>query len=559
MKIDFRDDAKLNKEVYLDFRSFCTSNKNYFTEIIDKMSSPLKENLDWWVGSTASRNIIDFSLYRDFCIILFIKKLIKNNQDIEEIIVESKVVKKILRSFINDDKIKISVKKNKNRPRFLKTLIIFLYHVTYNIIKYYACRLSSHKKKTLPKLPLTFIDTYVTPRHNTSYYDSLWDLLDTNEKKTIFFLPTLAYTKIREFYSTFKKLRETSNPSFVLKEDYLKISDVLYALFYFLRIKFIKIKPIYHEDINISQLFISDFKSYEGYNNSVNGILNFRFFMRLKQAEVDLRMVVDWWENSLQDRGLHLGIYHYYKNTTALAYQAGPKNLALQLSPTPYEQTNHVVPKTIAVVGKGFVEGIKQVNQKQNVITAPAFRFYSIYNNFVHSPDQSTCTILVLLPLYQGMSLNMLEHIHSYIKKKNSSNIRILVRPHPTTEIKVLKKLFKKLSKNFEIVTGDIAKSLSKTNIVVGSASNTCLEAMGLGIPVIVIEQTFLETYGLSTIPKEIPQHFWRRCTSGDDIFDAIEYFKNQSQNNQDIGHYIREKYFEQVTRNSVTKFLKLK
>jgi len=559
MKIDFRDDTKLNEEVYLDFQSFCISNKNYFTEIIDKMSYPLKENLDWWVGSTASRNIIDFPLYRDFCIILFVKKLIKNNQDIEEIIVESKVVKKILRSFIVNNRTKIRVVKNKNRPGILKKLIIFLYHIIFNITKLYACRLSSHKKATLPKLPLTFIDTYVTPKHNTSYYDGLWDLLDINEKKTIFFLPTLAYTKIREFYSTFKKLREMTNPSFVLKEDYLKISDVFYALFYFLRIKFIKIRPIYHEDINISQLFISDFKSYEGYNNFVNGILNFRFFMRLKQAGVDLRMVVDWWENSLQDRGLHLGIYHYYKNIIVLAYSAGPKNLALQLCPTPYEQTNHVVPNTIAVVGKGFVEGIKQVNQKQNVITAPAFRFYSIYNNFVHSPDQSIFTILVLLPLYQEMSLNMLKNIHAYIKKKNSSKIRILVRPHPATEIKILKKIFKKLSKNFEIVTGDIVKSLSKTNIVVGSTSNTCLEAMGLGIPVIVIEQTFLETYGLSTIPKEIPQDYWRRCTSEDDIFNAIEYFKNKSQNIKDISYYIRENYFEQVTRNSVLKFLELK
>ena len=82
---------------------------------------------------------------------------------------------------------------------------------------------------------------------------------------------------------------------------------------------------------------------------------------------------------------------------------------------------------------------------------------------------------------------------------------------------------------------------------------------MGLGIPVIVIEQTFLETYGLSTIPKEIPQEYWRRCTSEDDIFNAIEYFKNKSQNIKDIGYYIRENYFEQVTRNSVLKFLELK
>ena len=66
------------------------------------------------LSSTASRNITDYSLYRDFCTILFIKKLIKNNKDIGEVIVETKNVKEILKSFIINDKIKISVKKNKD-------------------------------------------------------------------------------------------------------------------------------------------------------------------------------------------------------------------------------------------------------------------------------------------------------------------------------------------------------------------------------------------------------------------------------------------------------------
>ena len=112
--------------------------------------------------------------------------------------------------------------------------------------------------------------------------------------------------------------------------------------------------------------------------------------------------------------------------------------------------------------------------------------------------------------------------------------------------------------KNFEIVTGDIVASLSKANILVGSMTTACLEAMGLGIPVIVLEQPY-GLFGLLTIPRGIPQNFWKYCTSAEDIFDAINYFRSKAENSQDTRNYIRENYFEQVTKDSIVKFLELK
>lgn len=561
MKIDFSDHTKLDKETYLAFQSFCNDNKNYFNEIIGKIYNSLNKNLDWLLSSTASRNITDYSLYRDFCTILFIKKLIKNNKDIDEVIVETKNVKKILKSFIINDKIKINVKKNKNRPGVLKKILVFLYCIMFNIIKYCACRLSSYKKTNLPKLPLTLIDTNVvqnaTSSYNKSFYGNLWDLLEDDQKKTIFFLPNIFCTNVWTLYSVFTKLRKT-DPSFVIKEDYLKISDILYALFYCLRIRFIKIKSIYHEDVDISQLFISDLRSLEGYQNSVQGILTFRFFMRLKEIGVNLKMVVDWWENQPHDKGLHLGIHEFYQRTSVLGYTSGPSNLALQYYPTSYEHINHVVPNTISVQGKAYINGIKKINLKQKVNVAPAFRFYSVYNNFLHSPDPSIYTILVLLPVYLKNSLYILKSINVYIKKYNPSKIRIWIKPHPTMKNKAIKKLTKNLSINCEIVTGDIVASLSKANILVGSMTTTCLEAMGLGIPVIVLEQPY-GLFGLLTMPKGIPQNFWKHCTSAEDIFDAIDYFRSKAENFQDTRDYIRENYFEQVTKDSIEKFLELK
>ena len=78
---------------------------------------------------------------------------------------------------------------------------------------------------------------------------------------------------------------------------------------------------------------------------------------------------------------------------------------------------------------------------------------------------------------------------------------------------KAVKTLSENLSNNCEITTDDVMKNLSKANVLIGSMTSTCLEAMALGIPVIVLEQPY-GLFGLLTVPKEIPQNYWKYCTS---------------------------------------------
>ena len=74
--------------------------------------------------------------------------------------------------------------------------------------------------------------------------------------------------------------------------------------------------------------------------------------MRLKKMNVKIKMIIDWWENQPLDKGLHLGINKFYENTSVLAYQGFPTNLAVQYYPKKYEQAYKVVPDTISVTGK---------------------------------------------------------------------------------------------------------------------------------------------------------------------------------------------------------------
>ena len=57
---------------YSLFKTFCEKNIDYYSDTIEKISKSLKDNVDWWVSSTATRNIIDYKLYHEFSIIIYV-------------------------------------------------------------------------------------------------------------------------------------------------------------------------------------------------------------------------------------------------------------------------------------------------------------------------------------------------------------------------------------------------------------------------------------------------------------------------------------------------------
>ena len=65
-----------------------------------------------------------------------------------------------------------------------------------------------------------------------------------------------------------------------------------------------------------------------------------------------------------------------------------------------------------------------------------------------------------------------------------------------------------------------------------------------------------------NTIPEEIPQDLWHSCRTSNGINNAIEFYRNRSDEeiarHKEIGIRIRKDYFEPVTKESVFKFLML-
>ena len=143
----------------------------------------------------------------------------------------------------------ISIKFNEKRLKlYFKNLVkpfIIIPLVLFRHIYHFRCaQKNNHLQKPIPKKPLTLIDVFVFPGYISKdrYYNGLWENLNSEQKKTTFFVPSFSDTPMKEMVSAYEELR-TADRNFLIKEDYLKISDFLYVIGHYLRLLKIKISP----------------------------------------------------------------------------------------------------------------------------------------------------------------------------------------------------------------------------------------------------------------------------------------------------------------------------
>ena len=105
MNLDLRFNASLPPEVTPLFNKVSELNRNPFNEFIDSISRPLIDNIDWWSENVASRNTYASPLFHYFCCVKLIDLLLKEKKFvIEEIILDSKELKKILELLVTRSK-----------------------------------------------------------------------------------------------------------------------------------------------------------------------------------------------------------------------------------------------------------------------------------------------------------------------------------------------------------------------------------------------------------------------------------------------------------------------
>jgi len=548
---------KIAGEIQIDYVNFLSA-----------LGEKYSKDIDWWVLNFVSRNTLISPLFRNICFLVMLERKLNKGFVYDEIIVDSHALKEVINNFRSKNKYSFRIiYKGKNIIKIafnkIYSYIKIKMHILLRLI--YAWKTRRYKKKIKTDKALTLLDVFVLNNsfnegsYKDRYYPGLLEHVSSDEKEYIYYVPT--FYGVKNYGKIFSDLRR-SKQNFLVKEDYLRFKDYIFALLYPFRIRKFNFKVSEFMGFDISPLLREEISNGKVSNSSIYGLLNYNFVRRLRDSNVKIKTVVNWFENQTIDHGFNGGFRKYYPEVNLVGYLGIPlQDNYLSIFPTEQERICEVIPKDIFVIGKGYIEPVKQFCKSLSVKVAPAFRLSGVWNKRKYYPDKNKFTILIALPILMDESDEVIGTILKVADLIEINNCVFKIKPHPSYNIeKISSKWEKKLTEVFEFVGGDFNSCVEKADILISCASSVCLETLAKGIPVII----FANKLGLTqlSIPRNIKQDIWKLCYSIDDVVDAIKLYASRDiemiNKYKKISYEIRDKFFEPVTELGVRKLLNL-
>lgn len=568
--------TNLTAEENTRFNDIAREIRREFNDLVETISTPYVHDIHWIVGSLASRNKYTSPLFIRLCSIAFIESELERSDEIDAVVVADRPLAQVLRSHLRGRNRSVTVHCTERIYarwwRILRPVRQYLIAVALLFLRFVG-----RGKGPLHGLPvdapITLIDTFILNNksgdegsinnkgaYRDRYYPGLLENLTEGEKQYIFFLPTIIGFKnpIR----IFRQIRESRTP-FMVHDDFLKLSDYLIALRHPFRLLKCRIPEISFRNVNVTTLLrqenvrnCSDFIS-------LLGILYYRFAYRLSEQGVRVRLLVEWYENQVIDRGMIVGFHRFHPETKVVGYQGYviAKSLHLYTCPNSTEWLGKAVPDVVSVVGEGLKENLFEFCKDVRVNVAPGFRFQKLWRERLFSPDQNIYTILVGLPIDLGDSAHILRLIASGMPLLKGLNIRFWIKPHPTWGPERIRRLLPEgWPEEFHFKIGDFHDSVESANLLISNASSVSLEALAKGVPVIVVGAR--AGIDQNPIPETISRDIWTVVHAPDECVGAIKKFqimeKSRALDIGTISRDVRERFFEPVTRQGVSRFLEL-
>ena len=401
-KLDLRFNSNLDYDHAILYDAIAENIRQGFINHIGILSKKFKSNMDWWVASPSSRNPDISPLFHYCCAFRLLQELIdKRNTVIEEIIVDSLAFRDTLLKYLINKRLTTCVSVHQPKHKLAKKIVNIIYVLIRLLIPFLYMRSLHFRRKTIhSNVPLTLIDTFVIPGFERidRYYTGLWEDLNSLERETVYFVPTLAGFSLMQILPAYKQLLK-SRKNYLIKEDYLKLNDYLYAFNHVLRVRRLRVPRVIFGDVDFSDLIQEEIYDMRSIGSSFVALLNYRFFLRLKQNKISILHTINWFENQIVDKGWNAGVRTFYPRSESTGY-LGFTNLCysfISVFPTKYEESAKVLPKNIAVIGQGFSAIIRKYMPSLNVEVAPALRFRSIWEKREQFPHPSRFTVMIAL------------------------------------------------------------------------------------------------------------------------------------------------------------------
>jgi len=567
---------RLSQEQNKEFNIIAQDIRADYNSLIVSLSEDHLDNIHWIVSSIASRNKYYSPLFIRCCQITFVKQLLNQSNPVAKIVTKDRALAIVLKKWCDDQKITgTTIQCSESTMTFvwrilrpLRQYLIAIYFLSLR------CLGSSFKaKRILSDVPITLIDTFVLNNggadegsinndgeYKDRYYPGLMEQLTEEEKKNLFYLPT--NVGFNNPIKAFRLIRSSTSP-FIIHDDYLKISDYFLALKHPFKLLSCSLVNSEFRGVDIMPILVEERVNHCSDFASLLGILYHQFPLRLKEHGVKIRMLVEWYENQVIDRGMIVGFHKHLPDTKIIGYQGYiiSKSLHLYVYPNMPEYRSKAIPDIVYVVGEGLKDDLHEFCDKVVVAAGPAFRFNKLWRDRAYNPDPRLFTVLVGLPIGLDDCAHILKLLASTLKKFKGTNIQFWIKPHPTYGFKSIKALLPEgWPREFIFQEGDFHAVVERCNLLLSNASSVSLEAIAKGVPVIIVAPQ--NGVVQNPIPEGISDDVWSIVYDSVELEVEIMRFKEFTTERKDffdkLSLDVRKNYFNQVTRKNTLAFLEI-
>ncbi len=526
MRLDLTGAVGLGREQGALLDAVAAELRRPYTEFVSRLGARYGADLDWWVTPLASRNTYVCPLFRRLCQAVLARRLAANG-GLSEIVVETPALAGLLRGALSPG-VRVRAALTPLRWRLRAALGLarrFAAGLYACGGRYLAARLLPPARRALPAEPLTLVDTFLYPeslrgdRFHDRHYPGMLQLLAEDERRLVFWAP-VPY-RVRNHLGLFRRLRACRD-NILMAEDHLRLADYAYALGHFWRGRR-DLPDCDFLGLRVGPLLREALAEARGGSGSIEGLLRHRFALRLREAGVRLRRVVEWFENQEVDHGAVSGWLTFHPDARVVGYQgflASPNYLCM--FPLEAERRLGFLPHALAVMGPALADPVREFCPGLEVATAPAFRFGALWRMPVDRPRHDGVALLASLPLDTAECRQILEMLGEALEGDASlAGWQVRVKPHPAFPRRLLVEGDRMgLRPGWTIAGDDLDELLEEADLLVGSASSACVHAIVHGVPVAVAGGRASPT--LNTIPDWVDRELWMICHTAEDLHEAL-------------------------------------
>lgn len=575
-KIEEKLDARFElMDIGRNLNNIICEIRNVHAGWVDSMSDRYGKSVDWWMGNISSRNIFSSNLLLYSGYLVLIKRLIESDKVPDIFMLENRALLRTVRYILEEKGYECAVP---IKSKFKDSHFYFYLKAVYNLLVFTfdtlkrlaAAKFTKHMEKPLEKSAKTvLLDLFILNNSfnesgeykDKHYYPGLYEWL--GEKGfNLLILPTISVTT--GYLGLFKAVR-LSKYRFIIKEDYLTVSDYIYAIMHPFRFIKLRVKSDKFLGIDMTSLVKEDSLRYLSNPLSLRSILKYRLFKRLKESGIKPSLIIDWFENQVFDKALNIGAKEAYPDTPVIGAHNYISYLNLvHLFPTVAERKYRVIPDKILVSGSKNADLLRVFDQSCPLGFGPSLRYADIFNNNDEAGGSTSREEkklpLVCLPIGEDDSVNVLDMVVRSLRNFEKEQ-KVMVKFHPGCNIQaVMKKLdHKVLEETVRILDVSLEEALKMSSLVISAGSGTCIEAAARGIPVAIIGSRS----SITNNPMEyIDERIWKMCFTSDELVEAIKYFHKTENSDtrlmREIGEKIKKDYFEPITEKSFHSFVKI-